>query len=353
MSLSGRQASVGIGARERAGPRWISSDWYFAALIASVSVYYLFPLSNGCFLAIVMTAPLRSGPQLYILGSASIYHEPILWCAAMAATFNLVLVRAAFGGRDLGARDLAWLATLAGMAVNTRASIGVALYLGTMLLVAWAAWKRHAAGPRGQLRTAHAGGAPATIRAVASDPSIALPIALLLLFAIAVGAVNFARWGNPFTFVDFRYYYWGLRHANFLAILQNYGEINLGRMWIGGLYYGTGILYLLKGVHPFTEFLHSPIAAIEAPPFSPFLTTPLTIFSAGFCVYALWWRPLLPLQAVAILQLALVGHTFAVLLILTAMYLTMGDRFDFAPFMTMAALIGYRAMSFTAAGKPG
>jgi hypothetical protein len=47
MSLSGRQASVGIGARERAGPRWISSDWYFAALIAAVAVYYLFPLSNG------------------------------------------------------------------------------------------------------------------------------------------------------------------------------------------------------------------------------------------------------------------------------------------------------------------
>src|SRR5260370_37514031 len=123
----------------------------------------------------------------------------------MAATFNLVLVRAAFGGRDLGARDLAWLATLAGMAVNTRASIGVALYLGTMLLVAWSAWKRHGAGRREQLPTAHAGGAPATIRAVASDPSIALPIALLLLLAIAVGAVNFARWSNPFTFVDFRY----------------------------------------------------------------------------------------------------------------------------------------------------
>jgi hypothetical protein len=304
------------------------------------------------FLAIMMAATVLSGPQLYMLGSASIYHEPILWSAAMAATFNLILVRAAFGGRDLGARGLAWLAILAGLAVNTRASIGVALYLGTMLLVAWAAWKRHAAGPRGQLPTAHAGGAPATIRAVASDPSIALPIAVLLLFAIAVGAVNFARWGNPFTFVDFRYYYWGLRQANFLEILQSYGEINLGRMWIGGLYYGTGIPYLLKGVHPFAEFLRGRIAAIEAPPFSPFLTNPLTIFLAGIGVYRLWWRPLLPLQALAILRLALVGHSSAILLILSAMYLTMRYRFDFAPFMTMAALVGYRAISLTAAEKP-
>ena len=49
MSLPGRQASVGIGARERAGPRLISSDWYFAALIAGVAVYYLLLLSNGTF----------------------------------------------------------------------------------------------------------------------------------------------------------------------------------------------------------------------------------------------------------------------------------------------------------------
>jgi hypothetical protein len=442
MSLPGRCTSVGFGASERAG--WISSDWYFAALIAAVAVYYLFLLSNGTFqlfapemldkafdnmlvhllrgeavvdreaidfeafthdgktyayfgvfpallrlpalpfvdlaqvplarlscltavvfyvavqlrmlvivhqtlppqnrlrsfLGIMMAATVLSGPQLYILGSASIYHEPILWSAAMAAIFNLVLVRAAFEGGALRLRDLAGLAVLAGLAINTRASIGVALYLGTTLLVAWAAWKRQA------------GGTSTTIRGLASDPSITLPIAVLLLFAIAVGAVNFARWGNPFTFVDFRYYYWGLRHANFLGILQNYGEINFGRMWIGGLYYAAGIPYLLKGVHPFAEFLDSRIAAIEAPPFSPFLTNPLTIFLAGSGVYHLWRRPSLSPQAVATLRLALVGHSSAVLLILAAMYLTMRYRFDFAPFMTMAALIGYRAISFTAAEGP-
>ena len=304
------------------------------------------------FLAIMMAATVLSGPQLYILGSASIYHEPILWSAAMAATFNLVLVRAAFGGGALGARDLVWLAILAGLTINTRASIGVALYLGTTLLVAWTAWKRRAVGGREGLSTGHAGGTSTSIRAVASDPSIALPIAVLLLFAIAVGAVNFARWGNPFIFVDFRYYYWGLRHANFLGILQNYGEINLGRMWIGGLYYATGIPYLLKGVHPFAEFLDSRIAAIEAPPFSPFLTNPITIFLAGIGIYHLWWRPSLPPQSASILRLALVGHSSAALLIFAAMYLTMRYRFDFAPFMTMAALIGYRAISFTAAERP-
>jgi hypothetical protein len=143
-----------------------------------------------------------------------------------------------------------------------------------------------------------------------------------------------------------------LRYANFLGILQNYGEINFGRMWIGALYYVTGIPYLLKGVHPFGEFLDSRLAAIEAPPFSPFLINPLTIFLAGIGVHHLWWRPSLSLQTAAILRLALIGHSSAVLLILAAMYLTMRYRFDFAPFMTMAALIGYRAISLTAAEEP-
>ena len=176
-----------------------------------------------------------------------------------------------------------------------------------------------------------------------------LPLAVLLLLAFAVGAVNFARWGNPFTFVDFRYYYWGLRHSNFLDILRDYGEINLGRAWIGALYYGTGIPYLLKGVPPFAEFLHDRIAAIEAPPFTPFLTNPLTIFLAGAGIYRLWWRPLLSRQALAILRLVLVAHASAALLILAAMYLTMRYRFDFAPFMTLAALVSYHAISVTAA----
>jgi hypothetical protein len=290
----------------------------------------------------MVAATVLSGPQLYILGSASIYHEPILWSALMAAAFNLVVVRAAFDGGDLGARNLVWLAILAGLAINTRASIGGALYLGTVLLVCWSAWQRHAPRRRERLSS------PA-IRAIARDLGIVLPLAVLLLLALAVGAVNFARWGNPFTFVDFRYYYWGLRHANFLDILRDYGEINLGRVWIGALYYGTGIPYLLKGVPPFAEFLHDRIAAIEAPPFTPFLTNPLTIFLAGAGIYRLWWKPLFSRRALAVLRLVLVAHASAALLILAAMYLTMRYRFDFAPFMTLAALVGYRAISVTAA----
>lgn len=95
-------------------------------------------------LIVIGVATVLSGPQLYILGSAWIYHEPILWGAALAAAFNLIVVRAAFGSGELNTGDLVALAALAGLALNTRVPIGVALYLGTALLITWTAWSRHA-----------------------------------------------------------------------------------------------------------------------------------------------------------------------------------------------------------------
>jgi hypothetical protein len=146
------------------------------------------------FLAAMVAATVLGGPQLYILGSASIYHEPILWSAAMAAAFNLVVVRAAFGGGGLGTRDLVWLAILAGLAINTRASVGGALYLGTALLVAWTAWERHAPGRAGRVSSVHDAGALPITRAIACDLDIVLSLGVLLLLAVAVGIVNFERW---------------------------------------------------------------------------------------------------------------------------------------------------------------
>jgi len=49
------------------------------------------------FLAAMVAATVLSGPQLYILGAAWVYHEPVLWAAVLAAIFNLIIIRAALG----------------------------------------------------------------------------------------------------------------------------------------------------------------------------------------------------------------------------------------------------------------
>jgi hypothetical protein len=55
---------------------------------------------------------------------------------------------------------------------------------------------------------------------------------------------------------------------------------------------------------------------------------------------------------VGILRLALLGHASAVLLVLAAMGYALRYRFDFAPFMTLAALIGYSSVATAVSKAP-
>jgi hypothetical protein len=298
-------------------------------------------------LTVIAVATVLSGPQLYILGTAYIYLEPILWSAAMAAAFNLVVLRTAIGGDgDLSSRDLVSLAVLAGLAINTRPPIGVALYLGTALLVMWTAWCRHRAKGRLSARTRGVG---TTIGALLLDPTVLLPVIALGLMSVVAGVVNFERWGNPLSFGDFHDNYWVQRSPARIAALDNYGVFNFGRIWIGALYYSTGIPYLLKSVPPFDAYLRARLVALEAPPIIPLLTNPLTILLAGAGLYRLWSRPLLPANSAALLRLALIGNGSAVVLMFAASGLAMRYRFDLSPFMTLAAFVGYRSVAVTAA----
>jgi hypothetical protein len=321
----------------------------FAALQlrALLTVHNSLPRANRRpeLLAVTAAATLLSGPQIYILGSASIYHESILWAAAMAAGFNLIVVRAAISECPLRGRDVVMLAFLAGLAINTRPSIGLDLYIGTSLIIAWAVWGRYAPD-RGE-RTGFAGST------LTLEP-IWLPVAILGLLAAAAGAVNFERWGNPFTFADFRYYGEVQQRASRASVFLNYGEFNLGRIWIGALYYTTGLPWLLKTLPPFAEFLRARVVAIEAPPFTPLLTNPITVLLAMIGVYRAFWKPDLPAASLATLRFILVGHLVPVIVVFGFFYFTLRYRFDFAPFMTLTSLIGYRSVSiatFEAQGR--
>ena len=116
------------------------------------------------------------------------------------------------------------------------------------------------------------------------------------------------------------------RNSEMIAAIRNYGTFDFGRLWIGALYYATGIPYLLKNVPPFADFLRAHVAGIEAPPFTPMLTNPITIVLAALGLYRLCWKPDLPASALAILRLTLIGHASAVFLILAYAYFTLRYR---------------------------
>jgi hypothetical protein len=94
---------------------------------------------------------------------------------------------------------------------------------------------------------------------------------------------------------------------------------------------------------PFAEFLRARVVAIDGPPMTPVLSNPLTIILAAIGLYRVLWKPEINNQHLAILRLALLGHAAAVLIL--AFFVTVRFRFDFAPFMILAALIGYSSIS--------
>ena len=313
-------------------------------------VHYSLPVGSrvrGLF-NVMVAATVLSGPQLYILGSAWVYHEPILWAAVLAAAFNLIVIRTALSGDGFRTSDLTLLAALAGLALNTRAPIGVALYLGTVLLVGWAAWSWHAPELTEWRWPASGRVLVRAVSALARDPCISLPVLVLGLLTVAAGIVNFGRWGNPFAFNGANYTYWVQRQPNVLAAVRDHGVFSLDRIGIAVLYYATGIPYILKSVPTFAGFFRS--AVMEAPPLTPLLTNPLTVLLAGVGLYRLWRRPDLQPRSLAMLRIALIGHASAVVLILMFVTFTLRYRFDFAPFMTLAAFVGYRSLSMLVAG---
>jgi hypothetical protein len=297
------------------------------------------------FLGVMVATTVLSGPQIYLLAFAEVYDEAILWAGVMAAAFNLVVLRGALGP---GVRntDLAWLSVLAGLALNTRAPIGIGLYIAKFLLVMRAAWRWHSE----HLSAVSARNVAASVGAVVCDPSVVLPLVILGVLAVAVGIVNLGRWGNPFGFGgDAHNYNLLQRDPKGLWVFDTYGAFNLSRVWIGALYYATGIPWLLKSVPPFGEFLQARYFRIEAPPLTPLLTNPLTIILAGIGLYRLSWKPDIRGDSLAILRLTLIGD-FMIMLILFAFFvLTLRYRFDLAPFMTLSAFVGYRSFCIPAA----
>jgi hypothetical protein len=298
------------------------------------------------FLAVMAAATVLSGPQLYLLGSAWVYHEPIIWSGAIAAIFNFFILRAALG-QGLRASDLIWLAILAGVAFNTRGSVGVGLYVATFLLVLWSAWRWHRPA---RLSAAHAGSMATAIGAVARDPVIIVTLGILTALAVMAGIVNFERWGNPLIFGGDANNYIVLKEKpDEVRMFNTYGAFNIQRIWVGFLYYATGIPWLVKGITPFSGFLHARYHSIEGPPLVPLLTNPLTIILAGIGIYQLWRCPKSYPGGNPILWLTLAGHAVVIVIIFTVLSLTVRYRFDLAPFMTLAAFIGYRSFCLAAA----
>jgi hypothetical protein len=116
-----------------------------------------------------------------------------------------------------------------------------------------------------------------------------LPVAILAVFLIAAGTVNYYRWGNPWTFTGSSYIGYN-EHPDRIPRLHTYGNFNLTRIPLALSYYFLPI-WALQGADGQLLFESTQTRltdSIELPPSSFFLTDLLPIAFIVFLAMALW-----------------------------------------------------------------
>jgi hypothetical protein len=182
-----------------------------------------------------------------------------------------------------------------------------------------------------------------------------LPTLLVLsAFAGLAGGVNYARWGDPFTFIPLELQDHG--HAMFpdrLPRIQNQGAFYLGRIPFGLQYYFAPIweFQLPDGRLLFEHAQVRDFEVVELPPSSLFLSDPTACFFAVVGAFTLLLRSGRTLSF-ATATGALVGLAVPAGAMLGAMAMAFRYRMEFYPMLDFAAAVGLFAVATRPAGFP-
>jgi len=281
---------------------------------------------------------------------SSIYQEIIFWAVAFAAIFVYYAVKGLVSG-CFTAAGLAWMAASAGLATLTRVSTGIGLSAAlVLLLLVLLAQDLRAGRPLNSRR-------------------FLVPAAVLAAFFAIAGAVNYARWGSPWTFADYSCY---IPYHDFPARLERmrqYGLFNPARIPFGLGYYFLPLwpFHGANGQLLFAATQDRLMEAVELPPGTFFLTDLLPIAFCAFLAMAFWSaRPVRsgrlqehartapdtdsprnrwPANPAQLLALA-AGLALPGLLMLQAIYMSYRYRMEFYPELDLLAFLGlYAAVS--------
>jgi len=285
--------------------------------------------------ALVAATVLCSGPQVELLGKASVYVEAVLWSYACACAF-LWLSMPLLLGEAANRRRLALLAACAAVALLARVSTGLALYIasGLLALVLMRDWR------------ATGWTWPAQVRHL-------LPAGLLLAAAIgATFTVNQQRWGNPLQFAVLTANKYYDADPVRLARLERHGAFALARIPHALAYYAAPGWFFAA---PPDSARRAAVATLfdgpEGPPVGIVQAQPLWL---GLAAVGLWsllagGSALRRDRAFAVLA----GLLVACVVITSYHYLAFRYRAEFAPAVLLLACLGTRRVNFSLRQRPG
>ena len=318
------------------------SMWLAATTAATIkfgTLRVMFRIAAGAPAALLywslLLAILFGGAQIEFL-KPSVYQEACLWAGTLGAGFVFLAIRGLVAGSfSLGA--LCGMAAIAGAAMLSRATIGVGLCIAMVLLLVVKGVQSApiAAGPIWKRALTLA-------RDLGLQRSVLMPVAVLALFAVLTGFVNYERWGNPLVFADYhRYFYYNHYYPDRLIRLEQYGVFNPERIPFGVIYYffPVWVLQRADGHQLFYEHETRLFNSLELPP-STFLLSDMLLVALGtFAVWALVNRHKLPIARPIAVAIA-AGLSASCFLILSFDVLSFRYRIDFQPFIEFVAFVG-------------
>lgn len=290
--------------------------------------------SNALLAAAVIGAVAASGPQIYVLASASLYHELVFWSAACTAIFQLIVVRRWLRGQELAHFEYYVLALLAGCCLLCRIPDALGLYLGLLLLMVRSALCRLAFLPRGA-RFAGVRQRPGWLLSLAGAGCVAL------MFVVVLAVVNSYRWGSPFETSPYQLYSQYIGHPDELERISKHGLFSWVRVGMATAYYGTGLK--LEAVMPalFADYYGS----VEGPRAIVPMLAPLLFVLATIGVIRFMRRP----GETLVPGLVAAGGLVGIAIMLGFLALCLRYTFDGWGLLVMLAAVGVRAVP---AGRP-
>jgi hypothetical protein len=174
-------------------------------------------------------------------------------------------------------------------------------------------------------------------------PQSWIPVAVLAIFIGISGLVNYFRWGNPLTFVNYDLYLNRDAWPNFASSLSTYGVFNLRRIPFGLIYYffPIWVLHGSNGELLLASTQASMFGDIELPPSSFFLTDMIPFCFIVLSGLALRKRGLAGLWHSGRWAFAVAAGLLApCVLMLSLPWMTYRYRIEFYPALDFLMLLG-------------
>jgi hypothetical protein len=253
---------------------------------------------------------------------ASVYQEVAFWAAAFGSAFVLFSVRGLVRETGFSAGLLGAMGGSAALALLTRVTTGLGLYVALGLLLLWLA-ARH--------------GGVMQRRFVAA-------VALLLAGVVAAGVVNAMRFGSPLVFQNVAISLANAYLPDRLPRLEQYGIFGFSRIWYGLLYYFVPVWFLIRpdGRLLFAETDQRLMEATEMPP-SSFFATDLILLALLAALLWILLRPAARVRTLDVGALAAVLGGLAIPALLMLMFSSFNFRYrmEFYPLFDLGAYMGF------------